>query len=304
MKFKLQLQKGENVNRSLLILPYDISNLQLPIEIKRDKQLITENEESKLTYFNQKKKSEIKENYDEKYEQLLKEEKFPINISGSDGRSFTGKYLDNPKDNYFIFINTGKSFKIIPIKKWYKFSQKINYDTLSLEEAEILLKEKKNLNEEKKWLMHNRKQEEEIDFDEIFDDDNSDEMAIKEEETEELTKSGKELTKILDGQKKGETRSFEKKHIDESLKIKPIEEKKNLSSVIKTDLISETVSESLLISLFDSSELTIKQLINKLKQKVKINDQIKQTVQKFIKEKCGYRKEAVAGETIRKLYLK
>lgn len=300
MKFKLILSKSDSSSRSLLLLPYDISNLQPPITIQRDQKV--EEEIKPVRNIFSKKKSEIQENFDPEYEQLLDEEKEPLSITGNDGRSFNGRYLDNTKDSYFVFINTGKSFKVIPLKKWYKFSQKVNYDVLSLEEAESLLKEKNILDEGKKWMMHNRKAEEGIDFDEVFDDDNSDEVCIQEEETEELTKSGQEITKILQG------KSSEQPNGNLSENIQGVEEhsskteKKQPSPIQKST--SPVLKESDLRELFSHEELTIKSLINKLKKRFKITEQFKQTVQRFIKEECGARKEIIDGQSVKILYLK
>lgn len=295
MKFKLVLSKSDGINRSLLLLPYDISNLQSPLTIQRDPKNEEENKPVKNIF--SKKKSEIKENYDPDYEKLLEEEREPLSISGNDGRSFQGRYLDNNKNNYYVFINTGKSFKVIPLKKWYKFYQKINYDVLSLDEAETLLKEKPILDEDKKWMMHNRKTEEGMDFEEVFDDDNSDEICGQEEETEELTKSGEEITKILQG-KSIEQSSGNTVEVNTGNENSTKTQKKGRSEELTV------LKESDLIALFNSDELTIKSLINKLKQKFKITEQIKQIVQKFIKEKCGCKKENVNGETVKKWYIK
>lgn len=288
MKFKLILTKSDQTNRTLLLLPSDISALQQPIEIQREKK----NEDQPKAAINafQKRKSEIKEHFDPKYEKIVEEEKDPVVISSCDGRSYSGRYLDNPTDNYYVFINTGKSFKVIPIKKWYKFSQKINYDTLTLEEAEAILKEKNNLDEDKKWMMHNRKTEEEIDFDEVFDDDNSEEFCIEEQEHEELTKSGEELTKILKG-------NHETPKINE--KKTPVPEK-NEHIAAKENFLKE----SDLIKLFQGIEMTMKELISKIKKEFKINENEKRTIQKFIREKCNYRKDIVQGQTVKILFLK
>lgn len=290
MKFKLILTKSDQTKRTLLLLPTDMSSLQSPIEMKREKKYEEVNNSIQLNNFS-KKRSEIKEHFDPKYEKIMKEESNPPIISSSDGRSFKGRYLDNSSNNYYVFINTGKAFKVIPIKKWYKFSQKINYDILSLDEAEAILKEKNNLDEDKKWMMHNRKVDEEIDYDEVFDDDNSDEVCYEEEEQVELCTSGKEINKILKGS------------VSEQFNTKSTE-KKVQSETVNNEKVNNILTELDLLKMLKDNEVTIKELTTMIKKKFKINEETKKTLQKFIKEKCDYKKEISNGESVRKLKLK
>jgi Transcription initiation factor IIF, alpha subunit (TFIIF-alpha) len=70
----------------------------------------------------------------------------PWLLEDSDGRGWQGRLeggLSQRKTHtggaskYVLFVNQGNEFRVVPISKWYRFSHKITYNTLPLEEAEV-----------------------------------------------------------------------------------------------------------------------------------------------------------------------
>jgi hypothetical protein len=65
--------------------------------------------------------------------------------------SFVGKF--QPQDsNYFLFVYENDEFHVIPVDNWYKFNTRINYRTLTTEEAELQMK--RGGVSMDKWMMH------------------------------------------------------------------------------------------------------------------------------------------------------
>ena len=72
-------------------------------------------------------------------------EERPWIFEDSDGRGWNGRLeggmssrkTSSGKSKYVLFVNQGSEFRVLPVQKWYRFTQKINYQTLPLEEAEL-----------------------------------------------------------------------------------------------------------------------------------------------------------------------
>ncbi|KAI8639887.1 hypothetical protein BD408DRAFT_484527 [Parasitella parasitica] len=91
--------------------------------------------------------------------ELKEQEQRPWILEDYDGQnSFTGTYEGGQRSDYMFFFLTDSGFKAIPVDRWYKFQQKRNFKTLSLEEAEEQLK-KQQKREGSRWLMLKRQNE-------------------------------------------------------------------------------------------------------------------------------------------------
>lgn len=74
-------------------------------------------------------------------------EQQPLRLEDSDGHAYQGRLeggmssrsRTNSREQgskYVLFVNQGNEFRVIPISRWYRFTPKITYPTLALEEAE------------------------------------------------------------------------------------------------------------------------------------------------------------------------
>ena len=77
---------------------------------------------------------------DKKKSDLRYEEALPWHLEDADGRNaWFGNYEAALSDINVIFVVEGSSFRMIPAEKWYKFTQKAQFKTFTIEEAESRL---------------------------------------------------------------------------------------------------------------------------------------------------------------------
>ena len=99
-----------------------------------------------------------------KQSQLRYEEALPWHLEDFDNKStWVGSYEAALSDNYAMMVHGQDGiFRVIPVEKWYKFTQKNQFKILSAEEAEIRFNKKVK---EPRWFMdseesrHKRKEE-------------------------------------------------------------------------------------------------------------------------------------------------
>jgi len=92
------------------------------------------------------KTEEEKKESDLRYEEAL-----PWHLEDADYKNiWVGSYEAALSDTNVIFVSDGASFKMIPAEKWYKFTRKGQYKTLTIEEAEARLSKK---TKEPRWVM-------------------------------------------------------------------------------------------------------------------------------------------------------
>ena len=106
-----------------------------------------------------KKKTQQVYKTDEKAKKLKYEEFFPWHIEDFDNKNTWVGNLEGALSDgaQAVFFMDGNSFRMIPIEKWYKFTQRSNFKTLSIEEAEAAMKKKTKT---PRWLMEVTKFEE------------------------------------------------------------------------------------------------------------------------------------------------
>jgi transcription initiation factor TFIIF subunit alpha len=140
-----------------------------------------------------KKKSQVVQIEEEDETRLREEETAPWVLEDEEQRAFLGRLEGGQESNYVLFVNQGTEFCVIPASKWYKFLPKIQYSTLSLEEAEAKMTSRKKTIDDR-WMMHKKLENpdeevskavprrrphsnesmdvgDEVDFEEVFDDD-------------------------------------------------------------------------------------------------------------------------------------
>ncbi|EJW03625.1 hypothetical protein EDEG_02056 [Edhazardia aedis USNM 41457] len=190
------IYSGQDTDRRCIItMPSDIKTLQNPVAITREKSEEIDDTSKNLS----KKKSEAIEIEDEEYLRLKDKEKNPLTITDADQKAFTGVLQDtnvaglNLNENYFVLINMGDSFRMWPIKYWYRFNQKTSCD-LTLEEIEMRMSKKGDKFKDYRKI---KKEDKEIDYEEEFADDSENDVTLVEEQETELSNLGKELKKIM-----------------------------------------------------------------------------------------------------------
>ncbi|KAK9464689.1 hypothetical protein V1512DRAFT_249832 [Lipomyces arxii] len=87
----------------------------------------------------QKKTRQVFTGHEEE-RQLRYEEHFPWIVEDFDGKNtWVGNYEAAQSECYVLFVFDEDGFKMVPAEKWYKFTQRKQYKTLSLEEAEAAM---------------------------------------------------------------------------------------------------------------------------------------------------------------------
>ncbi|KAI9312230.1 hypothetical protein BX666DRAFT_1989862 [Dichotomocladium elegans] len=91
--------------------------------------------------------------------ELKEQEHKPWILEDYDGQnSYTGTYEGSQKSDYVFFVVSGNDFKVVPVDRWYRFQQKRNFATFTLEEAEEQLKNHQK-REQNRWMMLKRNRE-------------------------------------------------------------------------------------------------------------------------------------------------
>ena len=77
---------------------------------------------------------------DKRKSDLRYEESLPWHVEDADAKNaWVGTYEAALSDVNVVFVVEGGSFKMVPVDKWYKFTQKAQFKTLTIEEAESQL---------------------------------------------------------------------------------------------------------------------------------------------------------------------
>ncbi|KAJ2756563.1 transcription factor IIF subunit tfg1, partial [Coemansia nantahalensis] len=70
---------------------------------------------------------------------------------------WTGTLEGGQSSSYVLFVLAENGFKVVPVDRWYKFAPKLNYKTLTLDEAEEeLQRQRKGHATHDRWIMHRR----------------------------------------------------------------------------------------------------------------------------------------------------
>ncbi|KAF9934334.1 hypothetical protein FBU30_002473 [Linnemannia zychae] len=159
-----------------LIAPYGggVRNKQMLFK-KRTRQIYIANED-------ERKKKEI--------------EAAPWVLDDYDGQNnWTGQLEGGQGANYVLFVFAEDGFKVVPADKWYKFSPKLQYATLTAEEAEEQYqKSQKQNNSSIRWLMRSKNKkaedgeegvEEDIETEQLLAVDHDDDAGYDEDEAKD-----------------------------------------------------------------------------------------------------------------------
>lgn len=272
----------ENVD-TFIFNNLDLSKVTEPLYIEREEPLA----EEETVY--EKKKSEIIEYENAEYMALLEQEQEPFIITDSESKSMCGKFQNMPENSgmYFAFINTGKSLRVVPITKWYRFVQRIQItEAVDIEGLE------KNLNNVEN-VVDQSESEQEIDYEENFDDDDEEDNNVLLQKEKKLSSSGKKLQGLVNHLE--ENPDTPENVAEETMNEEPEDEKpkkmKQNAGLTKVDILK----------VFNGRKIGVKELLKSLNSQFKLEDSDKIFIRNFVKERCEAGKDEVTGETVLKL---
>ncbi|KAI5165330.1 hypothetical protein NEIRO03_0288 [Nematocida sp. AWRm78] len=291
MKYRVILVNGR-VERNIAAIHGMGDDLVPPLKLVRDPSLVIEDEEpepinpAKMT----RKKAEILEYQAPEDVKMHKEEKIPWLLEDSEQRAFIGrktqiKVTEDSKSAYYAMIKEKNEIKLYKISKWYKFSPKIQYETLTLEEAEEKMqKRSKDTHVEKDASKQNAEEyrEDELEYKEVFDDDDGEiDVERVEKRKKKLDSAGKDLKKLVKSYEDYESESVNESSSDEKIE----DTQKEITEVdIKMHLCNGPMS--------------IKNLIEKFKMRFKVNPKSKETFRHLIKKICVIKTDPNTGEKV------
>ncbi|KAJ2111003.1 transcription factor IIF subunit tfg1 [Coemansia sp. S142-1] len=94
---------------------------------------------------------------DEEKRRLDIEEARPWVLEDDDEKEvWTGSLEGGQSSAYVLFVLTDDGFKVVPVDRWYKFTPKLKYKTLTLDEAEEELSRVHKSEAQDRWIMHKR----------------------------------------------------------------------------------------------------------------------------------------------------
>lgn len=92
-----------------------------------------------------------------KESELRYEEALPWHLEDAENKhTWVGNYEAATSDTYVVFVIDRGMFRMIPLEKWYKFTRKNQFKTLSIEEAEAQMNKKSKAS---RWVMHTQEQQ-------------------------------------------------------------------------------------------------------------------------------------------------
>jgi transcription initiation factor TFIIF subunit alpha len=86
------------------------------------------------------------------------EETWPWHLEDAEGKAgvWVGSYVASLSDLHVALVIDGARFRMIPLERYYRFDEKPKFDTLSLDDAEKMMYEVKEI---KRWVMKQKDQE-------------------------------------------------------------------------------------------------------------------------------------------------
>ena len=198
---------NDTVNKNIVAIQNMGDDLMPPLKIKRDTALIVIEDEPALTNQAkiQRKKAEVVEYQNEDEKATEEEEKVPWLLEDSEQRAFIGRHMqtkitEEQTSVYYIMVRDKNEVRMQRVNRWYKFAPKIQYETMTLEEAEEKMQKKtKEQVVEKNTTQKEEEKEEEVEYKEVFDDDDGEAEVAQTEKKKrkKLDPAGKDLRKLV-----------------------------------------------------------------------------------------------------------
>ncbi|KAH9386886.1 uncharacterized protein NEMAJ01_1782 [Nematocida major] len=293
MKHRVVLVNG-GVERNIAAIHGMGDELVPPLKLVRDPSLVLPDEEPvpanavRMT----RKKAEIVEYQEPEDIQMHEEEKIPWMLEDSEQRAFVGrktqiKVTEDSKSAYYAMVREKNDIKLYKISKWYKFSPKIQYETLSLEEAEEKLQKRsaRDMSAEKEPRKGETDEykEDELEYKEVFDDDDGeiDLERVEKKKKKRLDSAGKDLKKLVKNYEKFESESSNASSDEAELE----------------EVHKEVTELDVKMHLY-AGPISIKNLIEKFKMRFKANPKSKETFRALIKKMCVIKTDQTTGEKV------
>ncbi|TBU17781.1 hypothetical protein CWI42_121110 [Ordospora colligata] len=248
-----------------------ISELTVPVMISREKPVKEE------IVFNTKKKSEQVEYEDDGYRKLKEKEGCLLVVEDSDNRVYSGKMQDLGASGscYFVFINMGTYLKVVPVRKWYRFSQRTQQDIIQEGEGEVNEGEMMRIERD----ISSEDEREDIDFEDDFDDDDGEEANVFVVKEKRLNSAGHKMRNIME--------NYEEK---ESESESADEEEKGSNQQTKA------LTKAELYEMLRGKRVALRDLLKGIKVQYGLEEGEKELLKEFIGESCGLEVDETNGE--------
>jgi hypothetical protein len=262
----------------------DLNKLREPLTIEREEPI----QEEEQVF--EKKKSEIVEYEDEEYVNLKEEEQEPFIITDSESRTMCGKLqeFEESASMYFAFVNTGNSLKVVPISKWYGFVQKNQFT--EVEDIEGL---EKNLGNFVIETEESNTVEDEVDFEENFDDDDGEDNEITVNKEKMLSTSGRKMQGLVECYEENQELDVKEEEKEEEAEDK--------GKKVKVETVEKKLTHEDIKKVFKGKKTTVKDLLLNLRTQFKMDESEKILIRDFLKENCIFEIDPVTNEKIFKL---
>ncbi|KAI5170986.1 hypothetical protein NEFER03_0388 [Nematocida sp. LUAm3] len=278
---------NEGIEKNIAIISNMGDDLIPPLKMKRDPSLRIEDEEPPQMNSQKiiRRKAEVVDYISLEEEKEKREEKIPWNLEDSEQRAFIGRKMqmaasEEETSTYYAMIKEKNEIKFYKIQNWYKFTPKLQYVTLTLEEAEEKMQKKYKETGTDTLKRDDDFKEDEIEYKEVFDDDDEEEIQQekqKKERKKRLDSSGKDMKKLV--------KSYEKPSEEEESGEEKEEAEQDITELdIKMYLYSGPIS--------------VKNLVEKFKKKIKLFPKSKEVLRNLIKKICNIKVDSKTGEKL------
>lgn len=275
----------EDDTERLIFNNIDFNKLTGAVTIRREEAL--PEEELELG----RKKSEVVEYQNEEYATLMEAEQHPYVITDNESRAYSGKlqHVTETGSKYFALINMGNYLKMIPITRWYGFTQRNHFADGNVEALE------KNLGNNFEYFGEDEDSESkpEIDYEDEFDDDDGDAQVTGEAKEKKLTTSGKELLGLVE--------NYEHEGEESTKPSEAMEGEDDEDSMTKKAKNKPTLTKEELKRRLGKKKLSIREFLKSVKQDFDIEEPEKAMIREFIHESCAFEIDSATNEKIFKL---
>ncbi|KAH9410648.1 hypothetical protein HK407_12g17790 [Ordospora pajunii] len=271
MKSYRLVYSPEPNEKRFLFTNVSISELAVPVLISREKPVKEE------VVFNTKKKSEQIEYEDDGYRKLKEKEGCLLVVEDSENRVYSGKMQDLGASGscYFVFINMGTYLKVVSVRKWYRFSQRMQQDIIQDSEGEANEGEMMRVERD----ISSEDEREDIDFEDDFDDDDGEEANVFVVREKRLNSAGHKMRNIMES----------------------YEEKESESESAEGDANSngqqaKALTKAELYEMLRGRRIALRDLLKGIKAQYGLEEGEKELLKEFIGESCGFEVDETNGE--------
>ncbi|OAG29971.1 hypothetical protein NEDG_01518 [Nematocida displodere] len=287
---------SNGADKNVAIIQNTGDDLVPPLRLQRDPLLIIQDEEphplnpQKIV----RKKAEVLEYQNSEEEKEHKEERTPWLLEDNEQKAFVGRHVqtritEDHKSTYYVMVKERSEIKLYRVGRWYKFSPKIQYETLTLEEAEAKM-QRKTKEPEPQVAEKEEYREEELEYKEVFDDDDGevDLERLGNLKRKKLNSAGKDLKKLVQNYELNSSDSSEESSSNATTSPEKSKDAHAAQDITELDIKIH----------FTSGPISIKSLIDKFKMRFKAHPQSKETLRALIKRMCNIRTDPKTGEKL------